>query len=176
MALEPWAVLPVPTSKAREGQNAKWLEPVALRGLGQPQLSEFVCPFPLALPALELGCYFSNLPKENLGVPCSCCHSTSWICPEGRTRYSVAVTPVPQQTLQQLHQPGTAPQPPLYAQGCRKPPLCSCSSRKKRDCWMGGSVLLGITLDKTLLHKGCWELQTVRSAQQFVLSSKSRWL
>lgn len=31
--------------------------------------------------------------------------------------------------------PGTAPQPLLYAQGCRKPPLCSCAPA---GCWMDG--------------------------------------
>lgn len=69
--------------------------------------------------------------------------------------------------------PGAAPQPLLYAQGCRKPPLCSCApaGRKQTVGWMGVSVLLGIMLDKTLLQKGCSKLQAVPSAQQFVLSS-----
>lgn len=142
MALEPWLVLPVPSSKAREGGNANR----SLHGLSQ-----------------WLSVVWDNLSCLNL-----CVHShsvcqhlnlvvTSRTCPkntiESRVHFVIPRSTLCADTLGSdlkeiqgtacllflsngkprswsigtaLQCPDTAPQPILYAQGCRKPPLCSC--------------------------------------------------
>lgn len=99
-----------------------------------------MCSCPLGLPALELVVTSQTCPKNNMksGVRSVIARSTSytrmsWIRPEGNTRYNVSFVPVLKANLKAgpLAQtfsacPDTAHQPILHAQGCRKPPLCSC--------------------------------------------------
>lgn len=152
-----------------------------------------MCSFPLGLPALELVVTSQTCPKNNIesGVP--------YVIVPPRTRILLDLTrrrrqgtaclfvpvrkanlkagPLAPQTFRA--RPDTAHQPILYAQGCRKPPLCSCFTlRKKRDWFLNVGVNSGITLEETLLQKGCWKLQTVNSAftPQVCTQCKSRWL
>lgn len=164
MGFKWWFLLPVADFKAREGWNANkslhgsshWLYEalwaVLITSAVWISESVWVCSFLLGLPALELVVTPQTCPKNNIKsgvrsvIPRSTlCTHASWIRPEGNTRYNVSFVPVPKANLKAgpLAQtfsacPDTAHQPILYAQGCRKPPLCSCfkSGRNEAVLWM----------------------------------------
>lgn len=156
-----WFLLPVAGFKAREGWNANkslhgsscWLyellEAVLITSavwICECVHSHLVCQH------LNWLLLLKTCPKNNMKsgvrsvIPRSTlCTHASWIRPEGNTRDDVSFVPVLKANLKAgpLAQtfsacPDTAHQPILYAQGCRKPPLCSCfkSGRNEAVVWM----------------------------------------
>lgn len=131
--------------RMKRKQEFAWLKPLTRWGFGGCSynlscLNLWVCSFLLGLPALGLVVTPQTCPKNNIKsgvrsvIPRSTlCTHASWIRPEGNTRYNVSFVPVLKANLKAgpLAQtfsacPDTAHQPILYAQGCKKPPLCSC--------------------------------------------------